>query len=128
MKALTVRQPWAWLLLHGKPVENRTWSTNYCGPLVIHAAKGMTRDEYEAAVLFVAGFDRELAGRIPHPESLVRGAAIGEVLQTACVTAHPSPFFCGPYGHVYEQPREYPVPIECTGRLGLWAWERVIGQ
>ena len=40
MKALSIRQPWAGLILLGiKPVENRTWATKYRGPLVIHAGK-----------------------------------------------------------------------------------------
>ena len=51
LPCLSIRQPWAWAILNaGKDVENRTWSTNYRGPLLIHAAKGCTRDEYEDAV------------------------------------------------------------------------------
>ena len=38
--ALSIRQPWAWLIVNGhKPVENRTWSTSYRGELLIHAGK-----------------------------------------------------------------------------------------
>src|SRR5438045_8559495 len=38
MKALSIRQPWAWLIVNGhKPVENRSWSTKYTGKLLIHA-------------------------------------------------------------------------------------------
>lgn len=38
MKCLSVRQPWAWAIIHGgKDVENRTWATKYRGPLGIHA-------------------------------------------------------------------------------------------
>ena len=37
---LSVRQPWAWLIMQGfKPIENRTWRTNYRGKLYIHAGK-----------------------------------------------------------------------------------------
>lgn len=40
MKALSVRQPWAYLILEGgKNVENRTWRTGYRGPLLIHASR-----------------------------------------------------------------------------------------
>jgi hypothetical protein len=40
MKALTIAQPYAELIMRGlKPVENRTWGTNYRGPLLIHAGK-----------------------------------------------------------------------------------------
>ena len=34
MKALTIKQPWASLIVHGiKDIENRTWRTDYRGPL-----------------------------------------------------------------------------------------------
>lgn len=40
MKALTICQPYAHLIVSGdKRVENRTWTTNYRGPLYIHAGK-----------------------------------------------------------------------------------------
>src|ERR1700746_2671571 len=39
IKALTIRQPWAELILRGrKPYELRSWRTKYRGPLIIHAA------------------------------------------------------------------------------------------
>lgn len=38
MKCLSVRQPWAHLILNGpKDVENRIWAPAYRGPLLIHA-------------------------------------------------------------------------------------------
>lgn len=40
MKALTLWQPWASLVAHRiKTIETRSWSTNYRGPLAIHAAQ-----------------------------------------------------------------------------------------
>lgn len=42
MKALTIQQPWATLIAIGaKHIETRSWSTNYRGPLAIHAGKSM---------------------------------------------------------------------------------------
>jgi len=39
MKAISVWQPWALLLVHGlKKIETRSWLTKYRGPLLIHAA------------------------------------------------------------------------------------------
>jgi hypothetical protein len=35
---LTIRQPWCWAITHaGKTVENRSWKTEYRGPLWLHA-------------------------------------------------------------------------------------------
>lgn len=40
MKALTICQPYAHMIACGeKRVENRTWPTQYRGPLLIHAGK-----------------------------------------------------------------------------------------
>lgn len=40
---LSIRQPWAELILSGKkPIEYRTWTTDYRGPVLLHA--GAARD------------------------------------------------------------------------------------
>lgn len=39
MRALSLWQPWASLIGHGKQFETRSWSTSYRGPIAIHAAK-----------------------------------------------------------------------------------------
>jgi len=123
MKCLSVRQPWAWLLFHGKDIENRSWPSSHRGPLAIQAAAGMTIDEYEDARDFVRQFDRELACRIPDRESLVRGAVIGTVDQIGCTAASWSPWFMGPYGHQYANATELVVPVPAKGRLGFWEWD-----
>lgn len=50
MKALTICQPYAELIMRGeKLVENRTWPTRYRGPLLIHAGKSrnwLSEDNY----------------------------------------------------------------------------------
>lgn len=33
LPAISIRQPWAWLILNaGKDIENRDWPTNFRGP------------------------------------------------------------------------------------------------
>lgn len=44
LRALTIRQPWAWAIIHGgKDIENRSWNTKHRGPLVIHAGMGFDK-------------------------------------------------------------------------------------
>ena len=39
MKTLSVKQPWASLIVHGyKDIENRKWKTSYRGRILIHAS------------------------------------------------------------------------------------------
>lgn len=55
MKCLSVRQPWAWLIVNGfKDIENREWQhNNPClrirGPVLIHASKSSTPDDQQRA-------------------------------------------------------------------------------
>ena len=45
MKVLTIRQPWASLIIHGyKKFEFRSWQTKYRGDLLIHAGKGIDKE------------------------------------------------------------------------------------
>ncbi len=120
MKAITVRQPWAWLIFHGKPVENRDWWTGYRGPLAIHAGKGMTRQEYRDAVQFVKYIAPEIV--IPPADQLIRGAVIGTTDLVDCVRDHPSPFFQGEYGFVLVEHKLFCEPVFTNGALGLWEW------
>lgn len=110
-RALTVRQPWAWAIIHGgKDVENRSWSNRHVGgTIAIHAGVGMD------------GLEELPRGvRKPKAPELVRGAIVGVVDVVRVVNRHRSKWFRGPLGWVLENPRSITPPILCRGRLGLW--------
>lgn len=120
MKVLSIRQPWAWLIVHGyKDIENRTWATNYRGDCLIHAGKGMTHDEYDGACALAfqilgCGFDL-----IPDFDDLPRGGIVGAAKIVDCVRSSVSPWFFGEYGFVLEEAIERPfVPLR--GQLGFF--------
>jgi hypothetical protein len=105
MRALSIRQPWAWRILHeGKDVENRTWRTRLRGRILIHASSGVDRD------------DRDEVRAMAMP----LGAVVGHVEIVDCVTGMDSPWFCGPYGFVLRDARPLP-PIRCKGAQGFFA-------
>lgn len=118
--ALSVRQPWAWLIFHaGKDVENRRWSTRFRGRVLIHAAKSMTRMEYESARMYcVTRVPTDI--EIPAMSALPLGGIIGSVEITGCVAYAPtSPWFTGPFGFMLKNPS--PLPFKaCRGSLGFW--------
>lgn len=73
-RMLTLRQPYAWLVVFGgKDVENRSWTTDYRGPILIHAGKEMTRAEYRRAHEFALRHDIE----VPGAEALDFGGIVG---------------------------------------------------
>ncbi|MBO6638903.1 MAG: hypothetical protein JJ920_11730 [Roseitalea sp.] len=123
--ALSVRQPWAWAIMHGgKDIENRTAGSIRagrmdCRRICIHAASGMRQSEYRWAVHKLA----EVGVTAPAPDALVRGAIIGTVDVVDIVTESDSPWFGGPCGLVLENP-EAIEPVPAKGTLGYFAWER----
>jgi hypothetical protein len=118
VKAISIRQPWAWLIVHGhKDVENRKWATAYRGPILIHAGRTPDPDLERLR-------DRWLREGIPVPDAaaLEYGGVVGQATVVDCVTAHPSRWFWGPYGFVLTEARPLPFfPI--AGRLGIFEIE-----
>jgi hypothetical protein len=122
--ALSVRQPWAWAIIHaGKDIENRSWATKFRGRVLIHASKGMTQEEY---VNFgCRALRRELP--VPSFDDLLRGGIVGEIEIVDCVTQSKSPWFSGPYGFVLRDPRPCEF-IPARGALGFFRWSDAKGK
>lgn len=125
MKALSIRQPWAWLITNGhKDIENRSWPTRFRGKFLIHASKGMTREEYDDA-LETCEIASAMSGQnidVPAFEDLERGGIVGEAEITGCVNKHPSPWFFGDHGFVIKNAK--PLPFQpCKGALGFFKAE-----
>ncbi len=117
MKALSIRQPWAWQIIYGgKDIENRTWHTKFRGRFLVHAAQGMTRHEMREANRFC------MLRNLPIPmelASLQRGGIIGSVELVDSVDTSDSDWYMGAKGFVLRDPRPLPfVPMK--GRLGFF--------
>ena len=133
MRALTVRQPWAWAIIYsGKDVENRsrTIAGDYRGPVAIHA--GLTDDTTPLASWAT------WAWRDWWAESGTPGGQRGHIIgvvdlvdvhhHTSCPTNHPDALWplCSRWAHhegyhlVLANPRPLVAPIPAKGRLGLW--------
>lgn len=129
MKALTLTQPWAWLVVHGgKDIENRKWNTKHRGAFLIHAAKGMKATDYEEATRFAIKVGGgALASRIPLPDELERGGIVGTTnLYTVIHPLRPIEMkmrlpwhMPEQYGFVIADTRPLPF-LPCKGALGFW--------
>lgn len=126
--SLSIRQPWAWLIVNGyKDIENRSWKTNYRGPVLIHAGKAWDRDTADD---MLRGDDP--AGRLDSDESMIERfvaeypdieANMGGIVVVAdvigCVEGSRSPWFFGPYGFELDNARPLPfTPMK--GALGFF--------
>ena len=122
--ALSVRQPWAHAIIHfDKDVENRSWQAVKRGNftprrVAIHAAKGMTKAEFEEAEAFIDG----RGWTCPGADALRRGQIIGSVEIYDIVSKHDSPWFFGPRGLLLRDPRPC-QPIPAVGALGFFKWQ-----
>lgn len=113
MKALSIRQPWAWLIIQGyKDVENRSWSTPIRGPFLVHAGQTFDEDGY---IWVKAHTDITLPAR----EEFARGGIVGRAEIVDCVSRSRSVWFSGPFGFVLKNA----APLEFTplkGKLGFF--------
>ncbi len=131
MKALSIRQPWAWMIVRaGKHIENRSWRCHYRGPIAIHASKMPTGgagldqvvDDFHAgaAMARAAGVDLSSEGTVTlQTLALESGAIVALADVVDCVTESGSPWFVGPFGIVLSSIRQTAV-VPCKGALGLW--------
>lgn len=114
MKALSILQPWAWLIVHGyKPVENRSWQTTFRGPFLVHAGKGFDQKGYD----FVRATRPDIP--LPAPADFLRGGIVGMATLTDCVSAMNSDWFYGRFGFVLAEPTPLPFK-QVRGQLSFF--------
>ena len=126
MKALTIKQPWASLIVNKyKRYEFRSWKTNYRGKILIHAGISTDKD----AVKRFSEYNLDL----------INGAIIGEAELTNCIQVddtfeekvlkeNPFVYKRGNYSRKFawklENIIKYDKPIPVKGKLGLWNYDK----
>lgn len=140
MRALSLHQPWATLILLGvKIYETRDWATSYRGPLAIHAAKRWTRASADAtrdlcadALAYDPPYElrRRLEALYREPDGCPLGAALAVVELTAIRETNnwkPGPFQdmfgdFGPnrYAWKLENVRALVAPLPWKGQQGIF--------
>lgn len=116
MKAISIRQPWAWLIVNGhKDIENRSWHTKYRGQVLVHASQGVKSSEYAAAQTLA----RSLGIGLPPLNDLDTGGIVGVTTITDCVEQSDSPWFFGDKGFVLADSRTLPF-VQMKGRLSFF--------
>lgn len=124
MKVLTIKNPWASLIINGyKEYEFRTWKTNYRGKILIHAGLNM---------------ESVYANRFKEYNlNYQKGAIIGEAVLEDCILVdeklnqelyleNPLVYgnnHVGVYAWKLSNINKYEEPIYVKGKLGLWNYE-----
>jgi len=136
MKALSVRQPWAWAILHaGKDVENRDWRDDGGNlkqarrlaakgeTILLHTGAGMTRAEYEHGLDTICAIRPDLAVAVAKlsRETIPRGGIVGSfrIVRVTSDALTASRWFAGRWGLVLADvvPLGF-VPL--AGQLGFF--------
>lgn len=131
MKALSLLQPWATLVVIGaKTIETRSWQTTYRGELLIHASLGKKGSNLCT--------DAPFSRYIKTFQQLPFGAIIGSVVlkdvvpveslnfsvpKLAALTLEEKAFgdyTTGRYAWLLTNPLQFQNPIPIKGTLGLW--------
>ncbi len=126
MKVLTIKQPWATLIMQGhKRFEFRSWQTKYRGELLIHAGKGIDKEAMKRLAKYL-------------PEELPYGKILGKVKLVDCIKMSPEfkelllkensdiytkSSFKENYGWQVSDVEVFKDPIEAKGHLSLWGYD-----
>lgn len=129
MKVLTIKQPWATLIMQGdKRYEFRSWKTNFRGEFLIHAGKGVDKEAVKRLKKYL-------------PNELPQGKILGKVTLTDCIpmneefarmlsnenndiyTTHS---FESNYVFKLGNIQRFDEPIEIKGQLGFWNYNENI--
>lgn len=139
MKAITILQPWASLVMcELKHYETRSWSTRYEGELLIHAGKGVSRD---GRWLWERLQERRWLGVGGLPDckfnDLPRGVILGRVHLVGCfdtsrvrqafsdrsIEAGLGDYSDGRFAWLLDVRKVFAQPIPAAGMLGLWEFK-----
>lgn len=125
MKVLTIKQPWATLIIQGyKRFEFRSWQTKYRGELLIHAGKGIDKEAVKRLAKYL-------------PKELPQGKIIGKVNVVDCIKCneefkemcqkennevYAKSTFAENYAWQLDNVEVFEKPIEAKGKLSLWEY------
>ncbi|MCL8268367.1 hypothetical protein [Leptospira weilii] len=130
MKALSIQQPWAWLIIRPdlpdpkdraiawnnkeiKDVENRNWKTNFRGRFLIHASQ---KFDHEGLEYIQKNYKLCLRMTV---NDFDFGCIIGASILSDCVEHSDSKFFFGKYGYILNDSKPF-FPIPYKGKLGFF--------
>lgn len=122
MKALSLKQPWAELILQRKKkIELRKWNTNFRGKFLIHASKIPDKKNMKKF-----GFKELLCGFIVGKAELVevkKYSGNKELLMDKSL--HMADSSLGKYGFVLKNIKRI-KPIPAKGKLNFWDFRREV--
>jgi len=120
LKALSIKQPWAWLIMNGyKDIENRNNLKNFTGEFLIHASL----KPHKFDLTNPTTSENLAINHILHENiDPMYGGIIGYATITGFVEKSDSPWFIGKYGLLIRDPKPLPF-TPCKGKLSFFTPE-----
>lgn len=119
MKAITVLEPWASLIVFGpKRIENRSWLATYRGNLAIHAGKSLRLLRDPEILALAARFGVTATMCKERAGCLLGWTALLDCVPIAKVRANP--FALGPWCFLLDEPTALTTPLPWKGQLSFF--------
>ena len=126
MKVLTIKQPWASLIMLGlKKYEFRSWKTDYRGELLIHAGKGIDKDGMERLKRYIPENmpTEKILGKVKLIDCIKTSSEFYDKVQKENKDIYAKSVFNQDYAWQMEVIEVYDNPIKVKGKLRLWNYE-----
>ena len=125
MKALTIKQPWASLIIEGyKKYEFRSWKTNYRGKILIHSGLSLEKDMQERFKNYNLDYKLGyITGEAEIVDCILVDEKFNEELRNIDSIVYGRSNHVENYAWKLENIKKYDNPIPCKGKLGLWNYE-----
>ena len=126
MKALTIKEPWATLIIEGyKKYEFRSWKTNYRGKLLIHAGLSLNKDMLNRCREYnLTCNNGSIIGEVDIVDCILVDSEFSKRLHEENSDVYTSDYI-GLYAWKIENVIKYENPIPAKGKLGLWNYDDV---
>lgn len=125
MKALTIKEPWASLIINGyKEYEFRSWKTNYRGKILIHAGMSIDKDminrfkDYD--LKYMCGC---IIGEADLVDCILVDKKFNDELRKIDPIVYEKSNHIETYAWKLENIKKYDKVIYIKGKLGLWNYE-----
>lgn len=123
MKAITIKEPWASLIVQGfKKYEFRSWKTNYRGKVLIHA--GLSKENIDRFKNYNLDISSgEIIGEAVISDCILVDERFDDELRKIDPVVYGNNHV-GLYAFKLENIKKYDKKIKVKGKLGLWNYEK----
>ena len=122
MKVLTIREPWASLIVNGyKEYEFRSWKTNYRGKILIHAGLKLETGIIERFKEYNLEYQKGvIIGEADLVDCILVDRKFKKILRDINPIVYRQSNHDETYAWKLENIKKYDTPIMTKGHLGLW--------